>query len=66
MTLFEKKNLLLYLADFWPFGNTNAHFSAGNVDLETFKIIFDVHFTYNNVSAPFLDIDGGYCISYVY
>jgi hypothetical protein len=37
MTLFEGKNVLLYLADFWPFGNTKAHFSAWKVDLKFFK-----------------------------
>jgi hypothetical protein len=37
MTLFEKKNFLLYLADFLPFGNTKAHFSAWKVDLKFLK-----------------------------
>jgi hypothetical protein len=32
MTLFERKCCFLYLADFLPFGNTKAHFSAWKVD----------------------------------
>jgi hypothetical protein len=34
MTLFERKNVLRYLTDFLPFGNTKAHFSAWKADLK--------------------------------
>jgi hypothetical protein len=37
MTLFEGKIFFLYLADFWPFGNKKAHFSAWKVDLKFLK-----------------------------
>jgi hypothetical protein len=58
MTLFEKKHFLLYLADFWPFGNTKAHFSAWKVNLKFVKnnIWCSFHFLIT-ILPRFLDIE---------